>query len=87
MKIKIDRSQSTPPPRDYSSRNSAEAVAERLTAHTALESLKVGQSIHFTGADVTRDKVNSFIASLLYKGNTSVFSTAAIPGGIGVWRI
>jgi hypothetical protein len=87
MKIKVNRLISEPPARDYSRRDTAEAAAERLTALTALKSLRKGQSIAFTGEEATRDRVNSFLSSLQREGYKAAFSTARIFGGIGVWRV
>jgi hypothetical protein len=86
MNIKINRTTTEPPPRDYSKRDTIKAQEERLAAFNALASLHVGNSIEFTGEDVTRDRVNSLLSALPRRGHMANFATANIPGGIGVWR-
>ena len=87
MKITINRTPTDPPPRDYSNRNTPEARAERAKAVRALKSLERGQSVAFTGEDVTRDKINSLTAILMRQNHKAAFATSNIPGGIGVWRV
>ena len=87
MNIKINRTISEPPRRDYSRRDTETAKAERLTALTALQSLEKGQSIAFTGFDVKRDRINSLLNALQRRAHPAAFATALIPGGIGVWRV
>lgn len=87
MKITIDRTPTDPPKRDYSNRNTPEARAERAKAIRALKSLERGQSIAFTGEDVSRDRINGFLAILQRQNHRAAFATALIPGGIGVWRV
>ena len=86
MEIRINRNRTDPPARDYARRDTEEAIEERLAASTALESLDTGQSIEFIGEGATRDRVNSLINTLYRLKHPSRFTTAKIPGGIGVWR-
>ena len=86
MKIRVNRNRTEPPPRDYSKRNTMESSAERLTALTTLLSLDPGQSVEFTGDEVSRDRVNSWIVTLGRRGHLLRFSTAKVQNGIGVWR-
>ena len=87
MKITLNRTPTEPPSRDYSNRNTPEARAERQKAVRALESLERGQSVAFTGEDVSRDRINGFLAILVRQNHRASFATALIPGGIGVWRV
>jgi hypothetical protein len=86
MEIKINRTISEPPKRDYSRRLTITSRAERAAVLKNLRSLEAGQSIEFTGEGATRDRVNSFLAYAQRHGLTAAFATANIPGGIGVWR-
>lgn len=86
MEIKINRTPSEPPTRDYSQRDTQEAADERLRVFNALASLQIGQSIEFTGEGATRDRINGFL-TLQRQINKTAFTTAKIPGGIGVWRV
>ena len=86
MHMRINRNQTEPPPRDYSNRNTLEAIEDRREALEALQSLDLGQSVEFTGEEVTRDRINNMVAVLSRPGSHRSFSTAKIPEGIGVWR-
>jgi len=88
MKIKINRTISDPPPRDYSRRSSAESKEERTKAYYALRMLKTGQSVEFTGEGVTRSRINALLKSQQARQKfPATYATARIPGGIGVWRV
>ena len=86
MNIKINRTISQPPPRDYSRRDTQQAAGERRAVFNALASLQVGESMELTGEGVTRDRVNGLIISY-QRQNTGAFQTANITGGIGIWRV
>jgi hypothetical protein len=86
MEIKINRTPSVPPKRDYSSRLTLTSRAERAAVLKTLRSLEAGQSIEFTGEGATRDRINSFLTYAQRHGVTTTFATAHIPGGVGVWR-
>lgn len=86
MNIKINRTPSQPPKRDYSRRDTQQAAAERLAVFNALASLQVGESLELTGEGVTRDRVNGLIISY-QRSNRGAFQTANIPDGIGIWRV
>ena len=87
MDIKINRTISEPPKRDYSNRLTITSRAERAAVLKHLRSLEAGQSIEFTGEGASRDRIHSFLTYALRHGLTAAFSTANIPGGIGVWRV
>lgn len=87
MEIKINRTLSEPPKRDYSNRLTLATRAERAAVLKSLRSLAVGQSIEFTGEGATRDRIHSFLTYAQRHGLTAALSTALIPGGIGVWRV
>jgi uncharacterized protein (DUF2249 family) len=86
MIVKINRTPSQPPKRDYSQRDTKKAAADRLRVFNALASLQIGHSLELTGSGVTRDRVNGLIISY-QRQNTGAFQTAYIPGGIGIWRV
>jgi hypothetical protein len=87
MEIKINRTISEPPKRDYSKRLTITSRAERAAVLKTLRSLEVGQSIEFTGDGAARDRIHSFLTYAKRHGLAAAFSTANIPGGIGVWRV
>lgn len=87
MEIKINRTITEPPKRDYSSRLTLATRAERAAVLKALRSLEAGQSIEFTGEGATRDRIHSFLTYAQRHGLTAAFATANITGGIGVWRV